>query len=61
MYWSLGSNIMEPGLQYIGAYQIFVLQNRLVGLKYFFAITQMRFNKMDLNICLLIIAESVKM
>ena len=36
----------EPkGLQYIGAYQIFVLQNRLVGLKYSFAITQMRFNK----------------
>ena len=33
MYWSLGSNIMEPGLQYIGAHQIFVLQNRLVGLE----------------------------
>ena len=45
IYWSLGSNIMEPGLQYIGADQIFVLQNRLVGLKYSFAITQMRFNK----------------
>ena len=36
---------MEPGLQYIGAYPIFVLQNRLVGQKYSFAITQMRFNK----------------
>ena len=36
---------MEPWLQYIGADQIFVLQNRLVGLKYSFAITQMRFNK----------------
>ena len=45
IYWSLGSNIMEPGLQYIGADQIFVLQNRLVGLKYSFAITQMRLNK----------------
>ena len=36
MYWSLGSNVMEPGLQYIGAHQIFVLQNRLVGQKYSF-------------------------
>ena len=36
---------MEPGLQYIGAHQIFVLQNRLVCLKYSFAITQMRLNK----------------
>ena len=45
IYWSLGSNIMEPGLQYIGAHQTFVIQNRLVCLKYFFAITQMRFNK----------------
>ena len=45
LYWSLGSNIMEPGLQYIGAHQIFVIQNRLLCLKYFFAITQMRFNK----------------
>ena len=27
---------MEPRLQYIGAYQIFVLQNRLVGQKYSF-------------------------
>ena len=36
----------EPkGLQYLGAHQIFVLQNRLVGLKYSFAITQMMFNK----------------
>ena len=45
IYWSLGSNIMEPGLQYIGAHQIFLLHNRLVGQKYFFVITQMRFNK----------------
>ena len=29
-----GSNIMVPGLQYIGAHQVFVLQNRLVCLKY---------------------------
>ena len=40
-----GSNIMEPRLQYIGAHQIFFLHNRLVGQKYFFAITQMSFNK----------------
>ena len=40
-----GSNILEPRLQYIGAHQTFVIQNRLVCLKYFFAITQMRFNK----------------
>ena len=40
----------EPkGLQYIGAHQIFVLQNRLVGLKYSFAITQMMFNKTKTN------------
>ena len=45
IYWSLGSNIMEPGLQYIGAHQIFVLQNRLLGQNYSFAIKQMRFNK----------------
>ena len=47
-----GSNILEPRLQYIGAGALIhwspsnlFFQNRLIRLRYFFAITQMRFNK----------------
>ena len=42
-----GSNILEPRLQYNGARApiYWSPSNRLVGLKYVFAITQLRFNK----------------